>query len=152
MEGPGLRKGAAGWKGEGATRLLLWKPPKLPMSWGQGGRASSQPSVHSRRLASDHRSARMLSALHGGGMLSGLLVTEHLFLTVSCCKHLLLSCLFICPIREIPSYVNGGSICKTRAIRETEELHQGAKVLAWWVFCRHVLLSENLCLGSSSCS
>lgn len=94
----------------------------------------------------------MLSARHGGGVLSGLLVTEHLFLTASCCKRLLLSCVFICPIREIPSYVNGGSICKTRAIRETEELHQGTKVLAWWVFCRHVLLSENLCLGSSSCS
>ena len=93
---------------EGVTRLLLWKPPKLPMSWGQGGGASSQPSVHSRRLASDHRSVRVLSARHGGGVLSGLLVTEHLFLTASCCKHLLLSCVFICPIREIPSYVNGG--------------------------------------------
>lgn len=39
---------------EREARLLLWNPPKLPMLWGQAGRASCQPSVRSRRPVSDH--------------------------------------------------------------------------------------------------
>ena len=104
--GARAEEGAAGWKGR--PGCCYGTHPSFRCSGAkQAEQAVTPPCVLEGRSVTTTRQHAVCPSRLGHTLWPPSPVAKHLFLTASCCRHLLLPCPFICSIREIPSYVSG---------------------------------------------
>lgn len=148
-QGPGLRRGMRAGNWGQAAAMEATQASRVGGPSGQGQVLDWPWRGAFGRAASDHHPAAGFLPLTFWGTLSGLPVAEHLFLTASCCR-----------LRRLPSLVSSVKFPVTSMEFHVQDTCDpwdhgatpGSKALALRILCLHVLLSGNVCLGSSSCS